>query len=73
MRTLKRHLQFVDAVAATSPSHPRPSLARYSQDHRFDIQNLSPQYHKFDASNIPLFSSPWKISHYIEFGGLTTM
>jgi hypothetical protein len=59
MRTLKRHLQYVYAVVATSPSSPRPSLTRCSQDH------------KFDTSNMPSLSM--KIPHYIGFVGLTTM
>jgi hypothetical protein len=43
MRTLKRYLQSVDAVATTTPIPPRPSLARCSQDHRFYIQNIPPK------------------------------
>jgi hypothetical protein len=71
MRTLKRHLQSVDAVATTSPSPPRPALARCSQDHRFDIQKISPKIISLIPQIFLLFSM--EIPHYIGFGGLTTM
>jgi hypothetical protein len=48
----------MDGVAISSPS-PCPALARCSQDHKFDIQNIPP------------FSM--ESTHYIGFGGLTTM
>ena len=54
MRTLKRDLQSVDAVAGASPSPPRPALARCSQDHRFDIQNIPPKI----ISLMPLICPP---------------
>jgi hypothetical protein len=71
MRTLKRDLQSVDAVAGASPSPPRPALARCSQDHRFDIQNIAPKI----ISLIPQICLPFSMEnlHYIGFGGLTTM
>jgi hypothetical protein len=72
MRTLKRHLQSVDAVATTSPSPPHPSLARCSQDHKFDIQKIPPKI----ISLIPLISyilhgNPslyriWRLNHHGE-------
>ena len=71
MRTLKRNLQSVDAVVATSPSPLGPALARCSQDHSFDIQKLSPKIISLIPQIFLLFSM--EIPHYIGFGGLNTM
>jgi hypothetical protein len=73
MRTLKRHLQSVDAVATTSPSPPHPTLARSSQYHKFDTQNIPPKI----ISLIPLICpyllhvNPslyriWRLNHHGE-------
>jgi hypothetical protein len=72
MRTQKRYLQTVDEVTTASPSPPHPTLAQSSQNHRFDILNISPK----TIGLIPqIFLSPlsMEIPHYIGFGGLTTM
>jgi hypothetical protein len=42
MRTQNRYLQTINEVATTSPIPPRPSLAKISQDHKFDTSNLLP-------------------------------
>ena len=59
MRTQKRYLKTIDEVATASPRPPRLSLAQSSQEH------------KFDTSNMPLFSM--ERLHFIGFGGLNTM
>jgi hypothetical protein len=77
MRTQKRYLQTIDEVAIASPSHPHPSLAQISQDHKFDTP-ISFHYLPYEIisllslnSSIP--SSSMESPHYIGFGGLTTM
>jgi hypothetical protein len=69
---LKRYLQYIDAVATTSPRAPCPTLSLCSQDNRFDIQNIPPKTISLIPQIFPfilLHGSP----HYIGFGGLTTM
>ena len=73
MRTQNRYLQIVDEVAVASPSSPHPSLAQSSQNHRFDILNLSPKTIGLIPQMSIILPFSMEIPHYIGFGGLTTM
>jgi hypothetical protein len=57
----KEILTIMDGVATTSPSPPRPTLARCSQDHKFDIQNIPPLLH-----GNPSLYRIWRLNHHGE-------
>jgi hypothetical protein len=73
MRNQKRYLQTVDEVTTAYPSPPRPSLAKVSQDHRFDTLKLSPKTIGLipQISTILLHINPslyriWRLNHHGE-------